>query len=232
MGFYEDRLMPIIKKTVAVLEKTEHMQDILNGTMSEERFRFQIKHNYNYLMEFTRCWGIGFAKCNGFEELNTWYRLLVDTMENEVILNRDFWAKKIGLSLEEMDKTVMAAGKRSYTSYELARSWEGDLAQQVTVLFPCTILYYFLGVDLLPQCKLPEDNMYRFWIEFYTLPEYETHCRNAIALINRLTEHKSEKELRNLEEVFATSCNYEILQWTFMYHNMETWPLEEIIPPR
>jgi thiaminase/transcriptional activator TenA len=125
MGFYEDRLMPIIKKTVAVLEKTEHMQDILNGTMSEERFRFQIKHNYNYLMEFTRCWGIGFAKCNGFEELNTWYRLLVDTMENEVILNRDFWAKKIGLSLEEMDKTVMAAGKRSYTSYELARSGRG-----------------------------------------------------------------------------------------------------------
>ena len=65
MGFYEETLLPMIKKTVAVIEKTPHMQDILHGTMPDDRFRFQIKQNYNYLMEFTKCWAVGFAKCNG-----------------------------------------------------------------------------------------------------------------------------------------------------------------------
>lgn len=69
MGFYEETLLPMIKKTVAVIEKTPHMQDILHGTMPDDRFRFQIKQNYNYLMEFTKCWAVGFAKCNGYEEM-------------------------------------------------------------------------------------------------------------------------------------------------------------------
>lgn len=232
MGFYEERLVPMIKKTVAVIEQTPHMQDILHGTMPEDRFKFQIKQNYNYLMEFTRCWAIGLAKCNGFEEMKIWYDLLVDTMENEVILNRDFWAEKIGLTIEEMEATIMAPGKRTYTSFELARAWEGDLASQVMSVFACTILYLFMGEDLLPQCTLPKDNMYRFWLEFYTLDEYRNHCALAIALVNKVTEHKSERELAKLQEIFACACNYEILQWQDMYYNMTTWPLDEIFPPK
>ncbi len=232
MGFYEERLVPMIKKTVAVIEQTPHMQDILHGTMPDDRFRFQIKQNYNYLMDFTRCWGIGFSKCSGFEEMKIWYDLLVETMENEVILNRDFWAKKIGLSIEEMEATIMAPGKRTYTSFELARSWEGGLAEQVMAVFACTILYLFIGDDLLPQCTLDEDNMYRFWIEFYTMDRYRNHCKDAVALVNKVTANKTERELSKLQEIFACACNYEILQWQDMYYNMTTWPLDEIFPPK
>ena len=82
MGFYEETLLPMIKKTVAVIEKTPHMQDILHGTMPDDRFRFQIKQNYNYLMEFTKCWAVGFAKCNGYEEMKIWYDLLTETMHD------------------------------------------------------------------------------------------------------------------------------------------------------
>ncbi len=42
MGFYEETLLPMIKKTVAVIEKTPHMQDILHGTMPDDRFRFRL----------------------------------------------------------------------------------------------------------------------------------------------------------------------------------------------
>lgn len=232
MGFYETTLYPMIQKTVAVIEQTPHMQDILHGTMPIERFKFQIRNNYNYLMEFTKCWGVGFSKCNGYEEMKIWYDLLTETMEDEVILNRDFWAKKVGVTIEEMEATIMAPGKRTYTSFELARAWEGDLATQVIAVFPCTILYYFMGIHLLPQCTLPEDNMYRFWLEFYTLDKYKEHCERAIALVNKVTENKSPRELAKLQEIFACGCNYEILQWQDMYYNMTTWPLDEIFPKK
>lgn len=232
MGFYEERLLPMIKKTVAVIEKTDHMQDILNGTMSDERFHWQIRHNYNYLKEFTKCWAVGLSKCNGYEEMKIWYDLLVETMEDEVEVNRHHWAEELGLSVEEMENTIMCPGKRTYTSFETARSWEGDLASQVVALFPCTILYMFFGLDLVPQCTLPADNKYRYWLEFYITDKYKDHCARAIALVNKVCEGKTERELLKLQEIFAIGCNYEIFQWSEMYHNMTPWPLEEIFPPK
>lgn len=37
---------------------------------------------------------------------------------------------------------------------------------------------------------------------------------------------------RVLLEIFAESCNYEILQWQNMYYKQETWPLPEIFPKK
>jgi len=230
MGIYENHLLPMIRKTVEVIENTPHMQDILKGTMPLERFRFQIKQNYNYLLEYTKCFAVGLSKCRNFDEMLDWYNILKNTMEGTVMHNRDYWAKQIGLTLEEMDSAIMAEGKRSYTSHELARAFEGDLAEALMALLPCNLLYMHMGKDLLPQCTLPEDNMYRKWIEFYTLPEYVKKCENEIRMINQYTENKSEKEIRRLLEIFAIGCNYEILQWQNMYYKMETWPLPEIFP--
>lgn len=230
MDIYNEHLLPIIRKTVGVIENTPHMQDILHGSMLPEKFRFQIKQNYKYLLEYTKCFAAGLSKCQGFDEMYDWYKILSNTMEGTVILNRDYWAKQVGLSTEEMDKTIMAECKRSYTSHELARAMEGDLASALMAVFPCNILYMHIGNDLLPLCSLNKENMFRKWIEFYTLPEYVKKCENEIRMINKYSSNKSNEELKKLLEIFAVGCNYEILQWQNMYYNMETWPLMEIFP--
>lgn len=232
MTFYEEYLLPMIRKTCEVIEETPHMQDIVRGTMPLERFRFQIKHNYQYLMEYARCWAVGFSKCSCFDEMYDWYQILSSTMEGTVIHNRDFWAKQIGLSLEEMEATIMAEGKRSYTSHELARAMEGDLASCLMALFPCNILYLHFGRDLLPRCTLPEDNMYYRWLAFYVSPEYEAKCEKEIRMVNKLCSGVNPRRRAQLLEIFAIGCNYEILQWRNMYPKMETWPLPEIFPAK
>lgn len=230
MDFYETHLVPVIRKTCAALEATPQMQEILHGEMPMERFRWQIRQNYQYLMEYTKCWAVGLAKAQSFGEMEQWYAIVKSTFEGTVAFNRTFWAQQLGISLDELDRTIMAEKKRSYTSHELARAFEGDLACAMMGLFPCNILYLQLGRDLLPRCTLDKDNMFYRWIEFYTLPAYEAKCKNEIAMVNRLCENKSAAETRHLLEIFAVSCNYEILQWRDMYYKMETWPLEEIFP--
>lgn len=232
MGFYEEKLLPRIGPACAAIEATPQMQDILRGTMPLERFRFQITHNYLYLLEYTRCWAAGLSKCRSFDELADWYAIVKSTMEGTVLKNRDFWAQKAGLNLEEMDGAVMAEGKRSYTSFQYARCAEGDLATALMALFPCNVLYWHMGAHLLPQCTLPEDNMYREWIAFYVTPEYEAKCKNEIAMVNRLCAGKSEAEETRLLDIFAAACNYELLQWRDMYYQMETWPMPQLFPPR
>ena len=53
MGFYEEKLVPVIREVCGVIEETPHMQDIVKGTMPYEKFRFQIKQNYQYLTDDT-----------------------------------------------------------------------------------------------------------------------------------------------------------------------------------
>ena len=232
MGIYEEHLIPMIKKTCAMLEATPQMQDILRGTMPLERFQWQIKHNYQYLLQYSRCWAIGMSKARDFEEMKEWFDILSSTFMGTVMVNREFWAKEIDVTTTELDATIMAEKKRSYTSHELARAMEGDLASCMMGLFPCNVLYMHMGFDLLPQCELHPDNMYHKWIEFYTDESYVNKCKNEIRMINKLCEGKTGKDLANLIEIFAVGCNYEILQWRDMYYKMETWPLEEIFPDK
>lgn len=232
MGFYEEKLVPIIRQVCPVIEETPHMQDILHGTMSMERFRFQIRQNYQYLLDYTRCWGVAFSKCTCFEEMDEWYQIVKNTMEGTVMINRTYWAEQIGASPDELDAVIEAPGKRSYTAFQLMCAQEGNLAECMMAMFPCNILYRFFGEDLLPKCELPEDNMYYKWLEFYTSESYIQKTENEIRMVNKLCKNKTEREQARLLEIFATSCNYEILQWQDMYHNMTTWPLDDIFPKK
>ena len=230
MNIYEEHLLPMIKTTCVALESTPQMQEILHGKMPMERFRWQIRQNYQYLLEYTKCWAVGFTKAQGFDEMQQWYSIVKSTFEDTVAMNRTYWAEQIGATTDELEHTIMAEKKRSYTAHELARAYEGDLATCLMGLFPCNVLYMHMGDDLLPQCKLDHENMFYKWIEFYTLPAYRAKCEHEIAMINQLCANKTERELRRLLEIFAVGCNYELLQWRDMYYKMETWPLEEIFP--
>ena len=185
MGFYEETLAPILHKTANEIEKTAHMQDIVNGTMSEERFRFQIKQNYQYLLDYTRCWALALAKCRSFKEMEIFYPIVKNTMESTVMINRTYWADQLGLSVDDMDKVIEAPGKRSYTAFQLMTVNQGGLAEAMMALFPCNIIYRYFGEDLLDQCKLPADNMFYKWLEYYTSEEYIRKTENVIRIINQ-----------------------------------------------
>jgi len=229
MGFYEERLRPMTIRMVEAEVQTPHLQEILAGTLPLEKFRFQARQNYKYLVEYARAWAVGLAKCPDFDTMAIWAELVRETIEHEIPFYRSHWRQKLGLSLEELDGTVMSSIKRSYTSHELARSWEGDLAEQATALLPCAFVYWEMGKTMKRACQLPAGHLYREWIEFYTTGWYDEVCTKLIQLINRLAAGKSARELGRLEEIYAAGCNYEYLSWD-MYYNMRTWPFPEIFP--
>ena len=152
MKIYEEHLLPMIQTTCAALENTPQMQEILHGEMPMERFRWQIRQNYQYLLEYTKCWAIGFSKAQGFDEMQQWFSTVKSTFEDTVAMNRTYWAEQIGATTDELESTIMAEKKRSYTAHELARAFEGDLATCLMGLFPCNVLYMYMGCDLFRKC--------------------------------------------------------------------------------
>ena len=67
---------------------------------------------------------------------------------------------------------------------------------------------------------------------YRSIIEYIKKTENEIRVVNQLCEGKSEKEKAYLLEILCNSCNYEILQWSDTYHNMTTWPLDDIYPAK
>jgi len=232
MGFYEEELAPILHKVAKEIENTDHMKDILYGTMSDEVFKFQIKQNYQYLLDYTRCWAVAFSKCPSYEEMELFFPIVENTFKSTVMTNREYWAKETGMTTEEMDAVIEAPGKRSYTAFQLMVAHEGGLAECMMAMFPCNIMYRYFGEDLLPLCKLDKENKFYKWLEYYATEEYINKTKSEIAMINKFCEHKTKKEKARLIEIMCNSCNYEILQWQDMYHNMTTWPLDDIYPKK
>ena len=224
MGFYEDKLYPMVIKTVEAEVKTPHLQEILNGTLPLEKFKFQIRQNYNYLMEYSKGWAIGAARCRDYEVMLVLVELLRETLEHEVPFYREYWKKTLDISPEELEMEQLSCVKRSYTSHELARGWEGSIVELVTALLPCAFVYWQMGRKMKSMCTLPEGNLFRNWIEFYTTGWYDEACKQLIELINKLTFGLTPREEARVLEIFAAGCNYEYISWD-MYYNMEKWPL-------
>jgi thiaminase/transcriptional activator TenA len=229
--FYREYLEPMLRKTAQVMENTPHMQDIVNGTMSMEKFRFQIMQNYQYLMDYLRTWSTALAKCEDYEQISD-LLVIINDIYAGINHHRHYWSHYIGVTPEEMDATIEAEGKRSYTAFQSMVAHTGTLAELVCAVFPCGIMYTYFGEDLLPLCKLPEDNVFYQWIAYYATDKYRQEAANKEAMINKYCANKTDREIAKLLEITADACNYEILQWTELYGKMKTWPLEEIFPKK
>jgi len=231
MGIYEEVFQKMTRRVVHAEAETPHLKELVAGTLPVEKFRFQACQNYNYLVEYAKAWAVGLAKCDDYETMVLWLEFVRETVDHEIAFYRSYWKDRLGLSLEDLEGTVMSAVKRSYTSHELARSWEGDLAEQLTALLPCAFCYWELGKYLKGRCTLPKDHMYREWIEFYTTGWYDEVCGKLIDLVNGLTRDKTPMEKAKLAEIYAVGCNYEYLSWD-MYYQMKTWDFEDIFPKK
>jgi thiaminase/transcriptional activator TenA len=204
--------------------KTPHLQELAAGTLPIEKFKFQAKQNYKYLIEYTKALGVGLAKSPDFEAMQHFKAAISVVMDVEIPFYREDCRKKLGIGVEELEGTIMARNRRSYTSHELARSWEGSLAEMYASILPCNLMYGEDAKLLTKTCRLPKGNIYREWLDVYLSEQYVEHAENAIVFMNSLCEGKTEKELRRIEEIFLVSCQFERLAWD-EYYAMSTWPV-------
>lgn len=214
------------EKTIKVVEAEvnhPHLQELAAGTLPIEKFRFQVKQNYKYLLQYTRAIAIAIAKSPDYSLMKRYRSYLDEVMDNEIPFYHKHYKEILGIGLEELDQTIMACIKRSYTSHELACSWEGDLAMLTISLLPCAVCYNEVAKRLIKICQAPQGSIYREWINMYISNVFTSAVQDIVELTNELTNNKTEAELKRLEEIYLVSCQYELLSWD-MYYNMQKWP--------
>jgi thiaminase (transcriptional activator TenA) len=198
------------------------VRGIGDGTLSLERFKFWLRQDYVFLIEYARLLALAAARSPELETMNRFATLLKETVETEMNLHRAY-AAEFGISREELEQELPAPTPRGYADFLLRVAATGDFAELAAALLPCMWAFSEIGQRLAAQ-PVPSDKRYAKWIEMYSSREFAGLAQWCRDLLDRLAAGLPERDLRKLEAAFLTSSRYEWQFWEMAW-KMEGWPI-------
>ena len=199
------------------------LKELSEGTLELDKFSFYIKQDYVYLIDYIKIFALGMVKADNLKDMQAFSSCANAIVNIEMDKHVEF-AKKFGITKEELESTKPNSNNLSYTKFMLQVSNQGSLAELVAVLLPCMWSYAFIGKTLAKDKKALEHPIYREWILTYAEIEYNEKNNWCIELIDRLAEGLPERELQKLEELFILSSKYEYMFWDGCYKK-ESWSI-------
>lgn len=199
------------------------VRGIGDGTLPVERFRFYIRQDYIFLVEYARVLALAVAKGSGLPVMARLAELLHATLTTEMDLHRSYCAE-FGITAEELEATAAAPTTYAYTRHLLAVAWGGGLGEIASSLFPCQWGYWEIASALAERGEPPGAPLYARWIRTYTSPEYRELAAWVRELLDRLGEDASPSERERMRRHFLASSRFELAFWEMSWR-METWPV-------
>ncbi len=218
---FTDRL----HRKVAEIWEAQHRHPFVIGigdsTLDLERFKFWVRQDYLFLVEYARLLASAASRSPDLETMTRFARLLSETLETEMSLHRAY-AAEFGISDAELGSEAPAPTTRGYTDFLLRIATTGDYAELVAALLPCMWGFSEIGLRLATRSVPPGDERYAKWIAMYSSREFAELAAWCRALLDRLAAGLPERELQKLEAAFLTSSRYEWQFWEMAWRQ-ERW---------
>ena len=194
-----------------------------DGTLDVEKFKFYVRQDYVYLVDYSRVIALAAARAPDPETMGWFARLLHETLNTEMDLHRGFCAE-FGISPRELEETRPAPNTLAYTRYLLALAYQGSYTELVAAFLPCQWGYWEIGNHLARKGEPRTAPLYAQWIQMYADPQFKALAEWVRSLTDRLAVGLSPADLVKMEQAYLTSLRYECLFWEMSY-NQQTWPL-------
>jgi thiaminase (transcriptional activator TenA) len=198
------------------------VRGIGEGTLDLDRFKFWVRQDYLFLIEYARVLAMAAARS---PELDTMWRfagLLTETLNIEMNLHRTY-AAEFGISKAELEHETAAPTTRAYTDFLLRVAATGDYADLLAALLPCMWGFSDIG-QRLAKLQPPTDERYVKWIAMYSSVEFADLAYWCRELLDEVAAGLPDRALQNLEEIFLTSSRYEFQFWEMAW-KLEQWPV-------
>ena len=197
--------------------------ELSEGRLPLDVFRFYVKQDYVYLLEFSRCLGIAPAKAADRETMRTFASLLDASLTVEVeMLER--LGKKIGIAADELRTSKAAPTNVAYTRHLLSVAYGGTVGEIMAAMLPCMWSYQEIGERLLDQNRLKCNTIYSEWCATYRTQEYMDLVSWYRRLVDDLASESGSLMRKKMRTYFVLSSRYEYLFWDMAYRQ-EEWPL-------
>jgi thiaminase/transcriptional activator TenA len=151
------------------------VRGIGDGTLDAERFRFYIRQDYLFLIEYGRLLALACARAPRLELMERFAGLAQSILGTEMDLHRAY-AAEWGISREELEQQEAHAATRAYTDFLLRTATLGDFGELVAALLPCMWGYSEVA-QRLAQDRPSTANRYAPWVEMYAGEEFSELAR-------------------------------------------------------
>jgi thiaminase/transcriptional activator TenA len=215
-----------LRRKAASIWEAQHqhpfVRGIGDGTLSLEKFKFWLRQDYVFLIEYARLLALAAARSPDLETMIRFATLLKETVNTEMSLHRGY-AAEFEINIEDLEGESSAPATRAYTDFLLRVAAMGDFAELAAALLPCMWAFSEIGQRLATQ-SVPSDQRYAKWIAMYSSKEFAELAQWCRELVDCLATGLPERDLQKLEAVFLTSSRYEWQFWEMAW-KMERWPV-------
>ena len=201
------------------------VQGIADGSLDHEKFCFYMLQDYVYLFDYARVFAIGVAKAKDPGVMRIFANYVQQIMSGEMDIHRGYM-KRLGISLEDAERTVPSLDNLSYTSYMIRIAYDDGAAEVAAAILSCALSYEAIaerivaehpgtparsGMEARPGAA--DHPFYGEWVQGYASPGYHAANLELIDLTERLAEGLSGPRLQHLVDVFVNCSRYELLFW-------------------
>lgn len=152
------------------------VRGIGDGTLGRERFRFWIRQDYLFLVEYSRVLALAIARAPDLDTMRRFADLVHDTLHQELDLHRGYSAD-LGIPAADLEREKMAPTTRGYADYLLRTATVSDFAELVAALLPCMWGFNEIGRRLAER-GLPPDEHYAHWVTMYASDDFSALAVN------------------------------------------------------
>ncbi len=214
---FTDELWQLALPVYEKIEQHAFNQELKNGTLPLEKFRFYIFQDSLYLADFAKALATAGTKTDNSGMFLDFLRFA----QNAILVERSLHESY----LKEFDmdaNTVKAQGCFMYTNYLLSVCAYDSLEVAVAALLPCFWIYKKVGDYIFANQTKP--NAYQNWIDAYAGVEFATSVEKALHICNTLAANASDPLKERMKAAYLTASRMEYIFWDSAYR-LEKWPV-------
>jgi thiaminase/transcriptional activator TenA len=195
------------------------VRGIGDGSLDEARFRFYVRQDYRFLVDYGRLLALGTARAPRLTEMRRFAALSQAVLETEMALHAGF-AERWGISAEELEAEPAAPATAAYTNFLLRTAALGDYAELVAALLPCVWGYAEIG-ERLAGAGVPDHAGYTAWIAVYADPEFQALAAWARELADAAGGDAGPGARERMHAAFVASSEHELAFWEAAWRSEE-----------
>ncbi|WP_211232901.1 thiaminase II [Solirubrobacter soli] len=180
------------------------VRELGDGSLDEAAFRFYIRQDYLFLVDYGRLLSLGAARAPRLADMRKFAGLASSVLETEMELHRAFAAR---WGVDDLHAVTVEPATAAYCDFLLRVAALGDYAELTAAVLPCMWTYAEIGASL----KATSDR-YREWIDMYASPEFASLADWARGIVDEVSG-----DFDRMSAAFTASCEHEVRFWDAAY---------------
>ena len=182
-----------------------------DGTLPEAAFRFYVRQDYVFLIDYGRLLALGAARAPRLAVMRRFAALAQAILETEMDLHREY-AAAWGIGVDELEAEQAAPATAGYVDFLLRTAALGDFAELAAALLPCMWGYAEIG-ERLGAGPRPAHPLYSQWIDTYADADFQELAAWSRELVDDAAAEATGAGHERMRRAFLACSHHELAFW-------------------